>query len=135
MPRALQALLLLHSLGSAVGMVPPNNTWGTVPIFWHSANQSGPLNAQALDFIAEHPFALVTLEKSSMLHYPPLHSSGEAKVIQQAKWIKQRAPDKAIMFCEHPALNERTPWRGCVLARLLALITNYPLLLLLPPLN
>ena len=62
---------------------------------------SGPLSLQALDFIATHPFAMVTLEKSSMLHYPPLsNSSGEARLIQQAKWVKQRAPDKAVMFCE-----------------------------------
>ena len=66
-----------------------------------------------LDFIASQPFAMVTLEKSTMLHYPPLNGSGEAKVIQQAKWIKQRAPDKAVMFCERALL------AGCLAACLL----------------
>ena len=106
---------LLLLLGQAAGLVPPNNTWATVPIFWHSANQSGPLNSMALDFIASHPFAIVTLEKSSMLHYPPLNSSGEAKVIQQAKWIKERAPGKAVMFCEWRCelLSAHPPATGC----------------------
>jgi hypothetical protein len=93
-------LQLFATATLAWGMVPPNNTWETVPIFWHSANKSGPLNPATLDFIAEHPFAMVTLEKNTMLEYPPLNSSGEAKLIQQAKWIKQRAPDKAVMFCK-----------------------------------
>jgi hypothetical protein len=78
---AAAALLLgcVLTTAPAAGLVPPNNTWGTVPIFWHSANQSGPLNTRALDFIAGHPFAMVTLEKSSMLHYPPLNSRARGK--------------------------------------------------------
>ena len=58
----------------------------TVPIFWHSANVSGPLNSDALSFIADHPFTFVTLEKSTMLNYSlPNSSGGEAKVIKQAE--------------------------------------------------
>lgn len=52
-----------------------------------------------------------------MLHYPPLSNiSGEQRVIQQAKWIKQRAPDKPIMFCESlfcdAKLPRLWPWAG-----------------------
>ena len=83
---------------TAWALIPPNNTWETTPVFFHSANTSGPFSPAALDYIAQHPFAMITLEKSTMLHYPPLNSSGEAKVIQQARWIKQRAPSKAVLF-------------------------------------
>lgn len=92
------ALFLVYEVWSASSLVPSNNTWDTTPVFFHSANKSGPFSASTLDYIAEHPFAMVTLEKSTMLNYPPLNSSGEAKVIQQARWIKQRAPSRAVLF-------------------------------------
>ena len=42
---------------------------------------------------------LVPLEKSTMLDYSlPNSLGGEAKVIKQAGWIKERAPDKAVLF-------------------------------------
>jgi len=92
------------------GLRPSNSSFSTVPVFWHSANESGPLSPTALSFVAEHSFAILTLEKSSMLHYPPLSNiSGEQRVIQQAKWIKQRAPDKPIMFCESLFCDAKLP--------------------------
>jgi hypothetical protein len=103
-------LLLLLAPSMLHGLRPSNSSFSTVPVFWHSANESGPLSPAALSFVAHHPFAILTLEKSSMLHYPPLSNiSGEQRVIQQAKWIKQRAPDKPIMFCESLFCDAKLP--------------------------
>lgn len=79
------------------GRIPKNNTWETTPIFWHSANASGPLDAHALDFLTTHRPAMITLEKSSMLNYPPLNSSGERKVLRQAGWINDAFAAKGLV--------------------------------------
>jgi hypothetical protein len=76
--------------------LPLDNTWETTPIFWHSANVSGPIDSRALDFLTTHKPAMITLEKSTMLNYLPLNSSGEKKVLLQSGWIKQAFAKKGL---------------------------------------
>ena len=74
----------------------PAFSWDTVPVFWHAANQSGPLSDSALDFIARFPLA--TIEKFQAQQVSPKGTGAEAKIVAAAKQIKERNSTVKVLF-------------------------------------
>ena len=84
-PRALMLLLTL-----AVAEALPRWSWDTVQTYIHCANITGEWNAGALHRLAQQPF--VVFEKNHKLFAPPMNTSGEAKIAESCRLVKQLSP-------------------------------------------
>jgi len=69
-------------------------SWNTLPIYWHSANITGPLSDSELNFLTQHSFPLITIEKYQALNYQPNGTSAENKIVNAAKQIKNMLGNK-----------------------------------------
>jgi len=84
-PRALMLLLTL-----AVAEALPRWSWDTVQTYIHCANITGEWNGGALHRLAQQPF--VVFEKNHKLFAPPMNTSGEAKIAESCRLVKQLSP-------------------------------------------
>eukprot|EP00041_Stephanoeca_diplocostata_P028511 m.810540 g.810540 ORF g.810540 m.810540 type:complete len:401 (+) comp23388_c0_seq8:283-1485(+) len=108
---AIQAALLLLAPrnGGASAMVIdlPQFTWATLPLFFHSQNESGRWNDAALKQIARFP--LVTIEKAHGCGQPSLCVNGsvhvEENVVEACAAIHKISPGTKVLFYSNSVLD------------------------------
>mmetsp|Transcript_24832 Transcript_24832/g.74714 ORF Transcript_24832/g.74714 Transcript_24832/m.74714 type:complete len:368 (+) Transcript_24832:126-1229(+) len=88
-------LALLLTVGT-VQAAPPSWTWDTVQTFVHCSNNSGPLNHEIAELMANSSFAVI--EKYMCLECAPCHTGAEGKVLAAAATIREINPQAAIFF-------------------------------------
>ena len=86
--------VVVAALVSTSGAVLPQFSWDTLPVFFHSANTSGPYSADAIHVIAKYP--MVTIEKWQ--GYDMLTVDDEDEMVLAMKAIKQANPKVATYF-------------------------------------
>jgi hypothetical protein len=105
---AMRALVLLLLVPGTSGYTPkgPRFSWDTLPVFFHSSNASGPVNAEALKFMAKFP--MVTIEKfqGPCGHkHPTPDCNQEAQIINVLKGVKALNPNVSTVFYYNSVLD------------------------------
>ena len=64
MATLLRCFILLMAGVASCHAVLPTFSWSKVPVYWHAANFSGPLNDAVVEFVVTSGFASATIEKA-----------------------------------------------------------------------
>ena len=86
--------VVVAALVSTSGAVLPQFSWDTLPVFFHSSNNSGPYSADAIRVIAK--YSMVTIEKCQGLYLKNVDDEDEMVLAMKA--IKQANPKVATYF-------------------------------------
>ena len=88
---------------------PPKFSWDTLPAFIHGSNQSGPINAEAIQLMAKFP--MVTVEKfqgpcaNSHSPLPTPACNQEKLIIDALKQVKAINPNTSTIFYYNSVLD------------------------------
>jgi hypothetical protein len=85
----------------AAAQLPPpsprfNHSWATMPVFWFSANVSGPENPQMEALIAKYPVAILAWQMGTQ--QAPVFRHGEDKLHKQAAALATSAPNTEVLI-------------------------------------
>lgn len=101
----LAAVLLSAALSST--RAAPQFSWSTVPTFFHGANASGPVSAEAATFLAKFP--MVTIDKwqgrCASRPNPSPDCDQETQIIDVLKAVKAINPQTTTIFYYNTVLN------------------------------
>ena len=71
-----------------------NHSWDTMPVFWFSANTTGPENEQMASLIAKYPVAILAWQMGT--DEAPVFRHGEDKLHAQAAALAVSAPSTEV---------------------------------------
>ena len=86
--------VVVAALVSTSGAVLPQFSWDTLPVFFHSANLSGPYSADAIRVLAK--YAMVTIDQAQGFHIPNVDDEDEMVLAMKA--VKLANPKVATIF-------------------------------------
>ena len=86
-------------LPSLVGSLAalPRFSWDTLPLYWYSANTSGPFSAEAAAYAASFPVAVPNGNHERRLSLPT-GAEELAKLLQAAKQLKTHNPNVSVLL-------------------------------------
>jgi len=82
----------------------PFFSWDHVPVFWHSGNMNG-MTDEEVDYVANHPFSTVAIEKYEAIYQSPAAANEEDKIIALATRIKTKNPNSQVIFFQNTLIS------------------------------